>query len=269
MASSGSCDSPIYAVLRRSRRVWAIGSIYGAAERLAALHQKLAERFLPGDRIVYLGNVLGCGAAVAETVDELLRFRAAVIAQPFGFAADVAILRGAQEEMWQKLLELQFASNPREVLAFVLAQGVGATILAYGGDPRQGEAACRDGVLAITRWTSALRARLNHMPGHAQFMAALRRAAFTDVGSLLFVNAGIDPTKPLDLQRDNFWWGGASLLELAQPYESYQRVVRGYDRRHGGLVESRYAVSIDGGVDGPLTAACFDLGGSLLDRVDA
>jgi len=269
VAPFGPCDSPIYAVLRRSRRVWAIGSVYGAAERLASLHQKLAERLLPGDRVVYLGNVLGYGAAVAETVDEVLRFRAAVIAQPMGFAGDVALLRGAQEEMWQKLLELQFASNPRDVFAFVLAQGVGATIAAYGGDPRHGESACREGVLAITRWTSSLRARVNHMQGHAQFMAALRRAAFTDTGSLLLVNAGIDPTKPLDLQRDNFWWGGATLLELAQPYESYQRVIRGYDRRHGGLVESPYAVSIDGGVDGPLTAACFDTSGSLLDRVDA
>ena len=269
MASFGPCDSPVYAVLRRSRRIWAIGPIHGAADRLALLHQALAERLLPGDRIVYLGNILGHGAAVAATVDEVLRFRAAVIAQPLGFAGDVAILRGAQEEMWQKLLELQFASNPRDVLAFVMSQGVGATIAAYGGDPRQAEAACREGVLAITRWTSALRANVNHMPGHAQFMSALRRAAFTDAGSLLLVNAGIDPTKPLDLQRDNFWWGGATLLELTEPYESFHRVVRGYDRRHGGLVESRHLVSIDGGVGGPLIAACFDVGGVLLDRVDA
>ncbi len=269
MASFGPCDSPVYAVLRRSRRVWAIASVNGAADRLAALHRQLAERLAYGDRVVYLGNVLGHGPRVAEAVDEVLRFRAEVIARPFGFVGDVAILRGAQEEMWQKLLELQFASNPRDVLAFMLAQGVGATIAAYGGDPRQGEAAARDGALAITRWTSALRARLNHMPGHAQFMTSLRRAAFTDTRSLLLVNAGIDPAKPLDLQGDAFWWGGATLLELAEPYESYQRVIRGYDRRHGGLVESPYAVSIDGGVDGPLIAGCFAFDGSLLDRIEA
>ncbi len=270
MASSGSCDSPVYSVLRRSRRVWAIASINGAADRLASLHRQLGPRLAFGDRVVYLGNVLGHGAGVAETVDEVLRFRAHVMARPFGFAGDVAILRGAQEEMWQKLLELQFASNPREVLAFLVAQGVGATIAAYGGDLRQGEMAARDGALAITRWTSALRARVNQLPGHVQFMASLRRAAFTDTGSLLLVHAGIDPAKPLDLQGDAFWWGGATLLELTHPYDTYRRVIRGYDRRHDGLVESPYAVSIDGGSgEGPLIAGCFDFYGSLLDRIDA
>ena len=32
------------------------------------------------------------------------------------FLGDIVFLRGSQEEMWQKLLELQFAPNPREVL---------------------------------------------------------------------------------------------------------------------------------------------------------
>jgi serine/threonine protein phosphatase 1 len=270
VAPSGPCDSPVYAQLRRSRRVWAVASIHGEAERLAALHERLARRLEPGDRVVYLGNILGQGSQVREAVDELLRFRAFVIARPLSFPGDVAILRGGQEEMWQKLLELQFAPNPREVFAFMLRQGVGATIAAYGGDPRQGEAASRDGALSITRWTTALRQRVNQSPGHTQFMATLRRAAFTDVGTLLFVNAGLDASKPLDLQGDAFWWGGGPFLEFAEPYESYRRVVRGFDRRHGGIVESRYAVSLDGGCGfgGRLVAACFDNEGVIVDRLD-
>jgi serine/threonine protein phosphatase 1 len=102
-------------------------------------------------------------------------------------------------------------------------------------------------------------------------MATLRRAAFTDVGTLLFVNAGLDASKPLDLQGDAFWWGGGPFLEFAEPYESYRRVVRGFDRRHGGIVESRYAVSLDGGCGfgGRLVAACFDNDGVIVDRLDA
>lgn len=267
---SGSCDSPIYAKLRRPRRVWAVASIHGEADRLANLHRLLAPRLKPGDRLVYLGNVLGHGAQITAAVDEVLRFRALVIARPNGFTADVAMLRGAQEEMWQKLLELQFAPNPREVLGFMLAQGVGATIEAYGGDPRQGEAAARDGALAITRWTSALRQHLNATPGHVPFMASLRRAAFTDNETVLFVHAGLDATKPLDLQGDAFWWGGGPFLELTEPFSGYRRVVRGFDRRHGGLVESPYAVSIDGGCGfgGTLLAACFREDGIALDRIE-
>jgi len=269
--ASGPCESPVYAVLRRSRRVWAVASIHGEAERLAALHGHLSERLQFGDRLVYLGNVLGQGPQVLQSVDEVLRFRAQVMARPLGFAGDVAILRGAQEEMWQKLLELQFAPNPREVFAFMRRHGLDATIAAYGGDPRQGEAACREGPLAITRWTTGLRQHVNQNPGHAQFMAALRRAAFTDQGTLLFVNAGLDASKPLDLQGDAFWWGGGAFLELVEPYETYRRVVRGFDRRHSGLVESPHAVSLDAGsgFGGALIAACFSNDGVIVDRLEA
>jgi serine/threonine protein phosphatase 1 len=80
--------------LRRSRRVWAIASIHGEAERLVTLHSRLAERLEYGDRVVYLGNVLGQGRWVLDCVDEVLRFRAQVMARPLGFVGDVAILRG-------------------------------------------------------------------------------------------------------------------------------------------------------------------------------
>ena len=270
MPATGPCESPVYAVLRRTRRVWAVASIHGEAERLAKLHSRLSERLQFGDRVVYLGNVLGQGRGVLECVDEVLRFRAHVMARPLGFAGDVAILRGAQEEMWQKLLELQFAPNPREVFAFMRGHGLDATIAAYGGDPKHGESACRDGPLAITRWTTGLRQHVNQHPGHPQFMAALRRAAFTDNGTLLFVNAGVDASKPLDLQGDAFWWGGGAFLELHEPYETYRRVVRGFDRRHSGLVESPYALSIDGGsgFGGALIAACLSNDGVIVDRLD-
>jgi serine/threonine protein phosphatase 1 len=271
VAFPGPCDSPVFAILRRARRVWAIASIHAQPGRLARLHQALAERWQEGDRLVYLGNVLGRGDQVIDTIDEILRFRAQVLACRDAFVGDVAILRGAQEEMWQKLLELQFASNPRDVLAFMLSQGVGVTITAYGGDVRQGEAACRDGVLAITRWTQSLRQRLNQIGGHIQFMASLRRAAFTDTNSLLFVHAGLDATKPLDLQGDAFWWGGGPFLELDHPYQTYLRVIRGFDRHRAGMVESTYAVSLDGGSGfaGPLMAACFEVNGAVLDLIES
>jgi len=271
VASPGPCDSPVYAILRRAERVWAVAAIHGEVERLSRLHDQLARRWRSGDRLVYLGNVLGHGVTVVETVDEVLRFRAWALACHNAFVGDVALLRGAQEEMWQRLLELQFAPNPREVLAFMLSQGVGATIAAYRSDPRQGEAACREGVLAITRWTNSLRQRLNQTPGHTQFMANLRRAAFTDMNSLLLVHTGLDATKPLGLQGDSFWWGGAQFLELAQPYETYLRVIRGFDRHHGGLLESPYAVSLDAGsgFGGPLLAACFGIDGTILDMIDS
>jgi hypothetical protein len=249
-----------FAKLIRARRVWAVAAIHGDAARLARLHDRIGRAWAAGDRLVYLGNYLGHGPAVGQTVDEILAFRRAILGLEGSFACDVAFLRGGQEEMWQKLLQLQFAVTPREVLQWMMDQGVGATLRAYGGDPDQGFAACREGPRAITRWTSALRAAVNAAPGHNAFLSALRRAAFTEDGGLLFVHSGVDPARPLDAQRDTFWWGsGRRLFELTQPYAGFRRVVRGYDHQHGGVVEASFATSIDGGCGfgGELLAACF------------
>src|SRR5437867_67263 len=164
--------------LRRARRIWAIPAVHGEAERLRRLHDRIAERFGRDDRIVYLGNYLGHGSAVAATLDELLDFRCRVLAQPHACACDVVFLRGAQEEMWQKLLQLQFAPNPGEVLAWMVRAGMEATVRAYGGDLRQGFAAARDGPRSITRWTGALRRAMTAAPGHTALLSALRHAAF-------------------------------------------------------------------------------------------
>ena len=271
MTTAAPADSEIFARLVRPQRIWAVAAIHGDAPRLIELHAALAARLGKGDRLVYLGGYLGHGAGIAATLDELVRFRRLFLARRLAFPGDIAFLRGSQEEMWQKLLQLQFAPNPREVLQWMLDHGVGATLEAYGGDPRQGLSAARDGALAITRWTGSLRAALDAHPGHRQLLTGIKRYALTQDGALLFVHAGVDPGKPLDLQRDVLWWGGANILELEAPYGSFRRIVRGYDRRHGGLVESPHAVSLDGGsgFGGPLIAACFAPDGTLLDSIVA
>src|SRR5712671_7962727 len=81
--------------LRQARRLWAVAAIHGEADRLGALHDRMGRAWQPGDRLVYLGNYLGRGAAVRQTIDDILGFRLAVMAQPGGFACDVAFLRGS------------------------------------------------------------------------------------------------------------------------------------------------------------------------------
>ena len=270
MAASTRPDE-IFGRLVRPARIWAVASIHGDAARLKRLHQRLAPRLGKGDRLVYLGGYLGHGADVAGTLDELLAFRRLFLARRLAFPGDIVFLRGAQEEMWQKLMQLQFAPNPREVLRWMLDHGIAATLAAYGADIRLGEAAARDGVRGLTRWTAGLRAAVDARPGDRQLLTGIKRAAFTEDGSLLFVHAGVDPTKPLDLQRDALWWGGTDLLELAAPYAGFRRVIRGVDRRRAGLVEAPYAVSLDAGCGfgGPLLAACFAPDGAVLEHIEA
>jgi serine/threonine protein phosphatase 1 len=254
-----------------ARRIWAIPAIHGAARRLVRLHDAISDGFQEGDRVVYLGNYVGYGDAVLATVDELLDFRRRVLGRRHGCACDVAFLRGAQEEMWQKLLQLQFAPNPGEVLEWMVRAGMEATVRAYGGDLRQGFAATRDGPRTITRWTGALRQAMNATPGHTMLFSALRHAAFTGEQGLLFVHAAIDPSRPLAAQGDAFWWGRDDILNLNTSFAGFRRIVRGVDREQRGFIEQEFAVSLDGGsgYPGRLVAACFSADGEVVKLAEA
>lgn len=260
-----------FAVIRRAGRIWAVGAIHGDAERLCTIHDAMALRFAPGDRIVYLGNYLGRGAAVIATLDELLRFRREFIARPNVFASDVVYLRGSQEEMWQKLLQLHFAVNPREVLDWMLGQGVDETLRAYGGDPARGRAAMREGAMAIGRWTASVRQAMAAHAGHRELMSILRRAAYTDDDGLLFVHAGLDPRQSLADQGDALWWGHAGWARLKQPYAEYRCVVRGYGGNAAAPDPGPFALTLDGGcgAGGTLVAACLTPDGSIVERLEA
>lgn len=265
-------ESSKFNVIHNAVRIWAVGAVHGDAVRLAALHEKLLRDLHYGDRLVYLGDYLGYGASIRETVDELLRFRRLFLTiPPYMDATDVTFLRGRQEEMWHKLLQLQFSIKSAETLEWMLARGVDATIRAYGGDAMQGLRIARDGtVMPLTGWTSTLRAAFNAAPGHSAFMSALKRAAYTRDKALLFVNAGVDTTRSLDAQTDEFWWSGSSFADIKSPYEGFQRLVRGFDPNHGGYAEFDATVTVDGGCGfgGSLMAVCLSPGGEILDRVE-
>lgn len=260
------------AVLRQARRIWAIGAVHGEAERLAALHDRLAERILDGDSIVYLGDMIGYGPETGQTLDELLRFRTAFLSRPPFVPTDAFVcLRGQQEEIWQKLLQIQFAVNPLEVIDWALGHGADATIRAYGGDSDAARTAARGGAVALTRWAAEMRERMRRCPGHMALTNSLRRSARTEDGTLLFVNAGIDPARSFANQTDGFWWDHRGFEALDAPYAGYRRVIRGLDPRHRGFAETPWTLTIDGGCGfgGSLLALCLGPSGEVRDRVEA
>ena len=260
----------IFARLRKARRVWAVAAIHGESDKLARLHVELGRRFRPGDRLVYLGNYLGYGKHIKATLDHLLLFRRNVLARPRMMACDIVFLRGAQEEMWSKLLQIHLAFNPAEVIEWMIERGVGATLEAYGGDGEGGLSRARAGATGLARWTAELRAMMQAQPGHDQLMSVLRRAAYTDDGNLLFVHAGIDTSRPLAAQGDALWWGGGGFESLTEPYGDFRMVVRGFDRANKGLRVTRVTASLDGGCGfgGLLRAGCFDRTGRLVDTIE-
>src|SRR3546814_10284034 len=131
---------------------------------------------------------------------ELVRFRRFFLARPpYTDPADIVFLRGGQEEMWHKMMQLQFAIDPGEVLRWMLRHGAEATLRAYDGNPAGGLASAREGALALTRWCGTLRNAMRAAPGHYTLLSALKRAAPTSgavpsTGSPLFLTAGTATT---------------------------------------------------------------------------
>ena len=237
------------------------------------IHDAVLERVSPGDRILYLGNYGGPVGNTAKIIDELLAFRRHLLARPGYLPGDLVYLRGTQEEIWQKLLQIQFAPNPRDVYDWMLRQGIEQTLVSYGSTLAEGRTATRDGAPTMTRWTNRLRTNIRQHPGHEKFMTVLRRAAFTEAGNgagTLYVHSGLDPHRPIGAQKDSFWWNHAGFNQLNDVYEGFARVVRGCDPAGGGLHMGRVAVTLDrrAGYGGSLVAGCFSPRGEALELLE-
>tara|TARA_R100000005_G_scaffold96706_1_gene86418 strand:+ start:11329 stop:12144 length:816 start_codon:yes stop_codon:yes gene_type:complete len=258
-----------FGCLSCAKRVWAVASIHGEADALKALHDEIARRWMHGDRLVYLGNYLGRGGAVREVLDELLSFRINRLCLPGMMPEDIVFLRGAQEEIWRGLLQIQLAPQPASLLDWMVANDVGATLDAYGESVEDARRYIREGTLAMAKWTNRLRDKVRAYPGHNDIFIALRRAAYTEGGELLFVHAGLDPDLPVIEQNDDFWWGNPRFGTIDSPYYGFQKVVRGYERKHGGITLTPYIATIDGGCGfgGTLDAACFTVDGKVVDQI--
>ena len=140
-----------FTCIGQPRRIWAISAIHGDTERLTALHDALYDKIAPGDRVVYLGNYTGHTTGAAASIDEILTFRRMLLSIEGMMSSDIVYVKGQQEEMWQKLLQLQFAPDPANVLLWMLSNGLGPTLESYGLSPTDGIEACRNGIMALTK----------------------------------------------------------------------------------------------------------------------
>lgn len=270
-----------FADLGTPRRIWAISAINGAADQLAALHDELAGQFLPGDRLVYLGNYLGAARPDAQALDEIISFRRFLLAMPGMLPDDIVYLRGMMEEMWHKLLQLQFCPNPAEVLDWMESFGIGNILAAYGSTLAEARIYLRDRPLGVMKWTNRLRAARRAAPAHEVFAGVLKRAAFTREesgapGPLLFVHSGLDPRLPLSQQNDQFWWGWQQFASIDKQdgFAPFSRVVRGCNPVAPEVTNHGPALTLDAGAGrivngqrGELLLTCFGGAGSQYGHI--
>lgn len=255
-------------------RIWAIPAIHGNLSPLTRIHDVIYDAFHPGDQLLYLGNYTGYGSDNVEVIDELLTFRRLILSIPGVFPSDMVYLRGRQEEMMAKLLQLQFAPDAPGVLDWMLSNGLEPTMRSYGVDIDRGRRAAMEGVTGLGFWTKQIRDTLNRHAGHETFRNHLKRAAYTDMTTshpLLFVHAGLEPSKALSVQGDNFWWASDDFHTIDKPYSPFQRVIRGYDPAHNGIYVNGVTATLDNGCGfgGDLVFARIDTHDGSFDILSA
>tara|TARA_Y100001970_G_scaffold176384_1_gene214977 strand:- start:13421 stop:14233 length:813 start_codon:yes stop_codon:yes gene_type:complete len=224
--------------LSNTKRIWAIGSIHSNYESFKSIKKHILLNFKSKDKLVILGNVIGLGNKAKETLTSIIDLRFKLMANHNLDPKDVIFLRGAQEEMFLKLMQLQIAPNPQEIVEWMFEHGVDKTIESYGFSKDEAKNISSQGTLSISKWTIRINSVVTSFPGHQEYFYNLKHAAFTNTKKILFVNRGVDVSRPLSAQNDCFWWGYQNFSKINQPYGTYIRIVRGYESQHSNSIEN-------------------------------
>ena len=218
--------------LKKSNKIWAIGSIHSNLKSFSSIKKFLLNNFEQNDKLIFLGNIIGLGNNSKETLSSVIELRFRLMSKFKLKPESIVFLRGAQEEMFSKLLQLQLAPNPTEIIEWMFDHGVNETIKSYGFSENEVKSIASSGTINISRWTASLNKILHKNLGHIQYFLNLKHAAYSHSKKILFVNRGVDITRPLSAQNDCFWWGFQNFSSIDRPYKTFSRIVRGYESTH-------------------------------------
>ena len=223
--------------LKDNGKIWAIGSIHSNLHSFENVKKFILNKFNRNDKLIFLGNILGLGDFSKETLSSVLDLRFRLMSK-FTFKPNqIVFLRGAQEEMFSKILQLQLAPNPIEIINWMFDHGVNKTLNSYGFSDNEVLNIASSGTVSISKWTSKLNRLLKQNSGHLDYFLNLKHAAYSESKKILFVNRGVDITRPLSAQNDCFWWGFQNFSTIDKPYNTFLRIVRGYESKHLNQLE--------------------------------
>ena len=231
-------NSSNFSELTKAKRIWAIGSLHSSLDSFQSIKKYILSNFESGDKLIFLGNLIGFRAESKNIINEVLKLRFNLMAKYQLKHSDVVFLRGAQEEMFRKLLQLHIAPNPIEILEWIFSHGVDQTVISYNFDPDEFRKTVTQGTIQINKLTTKLNNQISSNSGHQEFFSNLKHAAYTDSMEVLFVNRGVDISRPLSAQNDCFWWGYQNFSQINKPYFSFKRIVRGYQSNKFNDIEN-------------------------------
>ena len=223
--------------LKNASRIWAVGSIHSNLSSFNSIKDFILKNFKDGDKLIFLGNVLGLGNKSKETLTSLLNLRSKIMSKFFIKPDGIIFLRGAQEEMFSKILQLHIAPNPVEIVNWMFSHGVDKTLNSYGYSNSEVLDIASSGTVSISKWTSKLNETIIRNQGHKEYFLNLKHAAYSSSKKILFVNRGVDTSRPLSAQNDCFWWGYQNFSKFNNPYNTFVRIVRGYQSNSNNELE--------------------------------
>ena len=218
--------------LKKTNKIWAIGSIHSNLKSFNSIKKFILNNFEANDKLIFLGNIIGLGNNSKETLSSVIDLRFNLMSKFKLKPESIVFLRGAQEEMFSKLLQLQLAPNPSEIIEWMFDHGVNAIIKSYGFSDIEVKNIAATGTINISKWTKSLNKILHDNAGHTEYFLNLKHAAYSSTKKILFVNRGVDITRPLSAQNDCFWWGFQNFSSIDRPYKTFTRIVRGYESQH-------------------------------------
>ena len=218
--------------LKKTNKIWAIGSVHSNLNSFTSIKKFILNNFEKSDKLIFLGNIIGLGNDSKETLNSVIDLRLKLMSK-FTLKPDsIVFLRGAQEEMFSKLLQLHLAPNPSEIVEWMFDHGVNETVKSYGYSEEEVRNIASSGTITISKLTSNLVKVLQKNLGHMEYFLNLKHAAYSRTKKILFVNRGVDITRPLSAQNDCFWWGFQNFSSMQKPYKTFLRIVRGYESQH-------------------------------------
>jgi serine/threonine protein phosphatase 1 len=224
---------PAPAVLPPGQRVYAIGDVHGCIDRLAALHERiaedLAERPTEFATLVHLGDYVDRGTDSAQVIDWL-------IAGPPVPADSVVNLMGNHEHMMLSAI----AGTDPDAPAQWLSNGGAESLLSWGISR----------TVPATQWAARI---------PVQHLVFLRDLAINHrIGPYLFVHAGILPGVPLNQQtRQDMMWIREPFLSSGADHGAV--IVHGHTPKREPIVTpNRIAIDTGAVLGGALTCVMLE-----------
>ena len=110
--------------IKKSKKIWAIGSIHSRLDAFESIKEYILSEFEKEDTLIFLGNVIGFGKESKKTLTSVIDLRNKLMAKFYLGSEKIIFLEVLRKKCLLKLLQLQTAPNPIDIVKWMFDHGV-------------------------------------------------------------------------------------------------------------------------------------------------